>query len=178
MVIQGWMLRLVLHVPRMTGPRSDELERYPRSDRFQRTSQAIGRWRMRDEGQDRSLLRFSHPSIILEETLRSDPNMMNMPKNSGSLLPLWPFHRESFYVTGTHLLDDGTVNPGWIARLSGFFFLELMPGGSQEGRRLEEGQGLCETSSEERLCQGWPTISRQRILPHRRLMVHPLERES
>ena len=65
-----------------------------------------------------------------------------------------PSHRESFYVTGTHLLDDGTVNPGWIARLSGFFFLELMPGGSQEGRRLEEGQGLCETSSEERLSQG------------------------
>ena len=48
-------------------------------------------------------------------------------------------------------MDDGTVNPGWIARLSGFFFLELMPGGSQEGRRLEEGQGLCETSSEERI---------------------------
>ena len=69
-------------------------------------------------------------------------------------LSLSPFHRESFYVTGTHLLDDGTVNPGWIARLSGFFFLELMPGGSQEGRRLEEGQGLCETSSEERLSQG------------------------
>ena len=76
------------HKIMMTGPRSDELERYPRSDRFQRTSQAIGRWRMRDEGQDRSSLPFSHPSIILEETLRSDPNMMNMPKNSGSLLPL------------------------------------------------------------------------------------------
>ena len=50
------MLRLVLHVPRMTGPRSDELERYPRSDRFQRTSQAIGRWRMRDEGQEIGIL--------------------------------------------------------------------------------------------------------------------------
>ena len=95
------------------------------------------------EGESRPLFSFdSRLSSLLERLLRD------------KLVKEIPFHRESFYVTGTHLLDDGTVNPGWIARLSGFFFLELMPGGSQEGRRLEEGQGLCETSSEERLCQG------------------------
>ena len=31
--------------------------------------------------------------------------------NRVSFVFLLPFHRESFYVTGTHLLDDGTVNP-------------------------------------------------------------------